>query len=249
VKKKNSKSYRKHRGNKGQQKWLPWLIGVLGVLMVILVIYNSTRKPGTDEPGPRGYEMLYGIQGTSYDAGETEFVYPDPGNLGSGHKWLPALGKSDAPVTIIEFSDLSCGHCRTFNLDNLEGILNEYVETGKVRYIDHYFGFPGTIQSGALNAMLCAAEQGHYFEFKHALFQSIEVNAFDMNRSARISGLDMQLYNECLDSNRYQAAVQESVYENNMGVSVTPTFFINGEQVTGNRADEIRQKIESALAD
>ena len=101
MKKTKSKSYRRRRTKSGQEKWLPWAIGVTAVLVVILVVFNNARKPGTDEPGPRAYEALYGVQGASYDAGETEYLYPDPGNLGNGHKWLPALGDADAPVTII----------------------------------------------------------------------------------------------------------------------------------------------------
>ena len=182
------------------------------------------------------------------NTGETDFLYPDPGNLGDGQKWLPALGEPDAPVTIIEFSDLFCGHCRTFNLINLEGIIRDYVATGKVRYVDHFFGFGDAIQSGALDALMCAAEQGHYFELKHTLFQSIEVNNFDIDRAARVSGLEMQVYKECVDSGRYRAALQEMVYVDNMGVNATPTFFINGVKVEGNLPDEIRQKIEDALS-
>lgn len=243
-----TKSYRRRRTRKGERKWLPWAIGISTILVVVLLVYNSLRKPGTDEPGLRTYEAIFGVQGSSYDAGETEFLYPDPGNLGEGHMWLPALGEENAPITIIEFSDLSCSHCRIFNLNSLEGILEDYVQTGKVRYVDHYFGFPTTLQSGAVDAMMCAAEQGHYFELKHTLFQSIEINAFDLDRAARISGLDMRLFDECVESGRFRAAIQEMIYEDNMGVDMTPMFFINGEKVSGNRPEEIRQKIENALA-
>ena len=248
-KRQQTKSYRKRRGRKGQKQILPWALGAIAVLIIILMVFNNLRKPGTDEPGIRSYEALFGVQGTSISTGETEYAYPDPGNVGQGEKLLPALGSPDAPVTIIEFSDIFCGHCRAFSLNNLEGILHEYVSTGKVRYVDHFFGFGNTVQMGALDAMFCAAEQGHYFEFKHTLFQAIEVNALDIPRAARVSGLDMKVYNECMDSGRYKGALQEMVYQDNMGVSATPTFFINGEKVEGNLPDEIRQKIEKALSD
>jgi len=126
--------------------------------------------------------------------------------------------------------------------------VRDYVATGKVRYVDHFFGFGNTLQTGALEALACGAEQGHYFEFKHTLFQSIEVNAFDVDRAARVSGLDMRVYNECVNSDRYEPAIQEMVYVDNMGVNATPTFFINGVKVSGNLPDEIRQKIEDALS-
>lgn len=245
---KQKTALRHRRSKKAQSMWLPWAIGGSMLLVIVLVVGNNLRKPGTDEPGLRSYEALYGVQGTSINIGETEFPYPDPGNLGDGQKWLPALGSPDAPVTIIEFSDLFCGHCRTFNLTSLEGIVQEYVATGKVRYVDHFFGFGDSVQTGALEAMFCAAEQGHYFELKHTLFQAIEVNAFDIDRAARVSGLDMRVFNECVDSGRYRPAIQEMVYVDNMGVDATPTFFINGEKVSGNLPEQIRQKIEVALS-
>jgi hypothetical protein len=248
VKRKSSSTYRRRRSNNKQEKGIILGVSTLTLLLVILLVYNSLRKPGTDEPGPRAYEALFGVQGSSYDAGETGYVYPDPGNFGAGQKWLPALGSDDAPVTMIEFSDLACGYCRTFNLKNMETIANDYIASGKVRYVDHFYGSPSTIQAGALDALFCAAEQGHYFEFKHTLFQAIETNTFDISRAARVTGLIMRDFNDCVESGRYKAAIQEMVYEDNMDVNVTPTFFINGEKVVGNVPEEIRQKIDEALA-
>jgi protein-disulfide isomerase len=246
-KRKVSKSYPKRRPVKGQNQVLPWALGAITLLVVLLITYNSLRKPGTEEPGTRGYEVLFGAQGSSYSLGETQYTYPDPGNQGPGQEWVPALGDPEAPVTIIEFSDIFCGHCRAFNLENLEGILDDYISTGKARYVDHFFGFPNSIQIGALDALFCAAEQGHYFEMKHTVFQSIEVDAFDLQRAARVSGLDMSQYNDCLDSGKYKAALQEMVLDDNMGVRATPTFFINGQKMEGNQPDIMRQLIEEAL--
>jgi protein-disulfide isomerase len=246
-KRKSSKPYRKRKSGKAKNQLLPWALVAIAILIIVLIAYNSLRKPGTEEPGPRGYEVLFGVQGPSYSLGETDYTYPDPGNYGPGQKWVPALGNPEAPVTIFEFTDIFCGYCRAFNLESLEGILDDYVSTGKVRYVDHFFGFPNSIQIGALDALFCAAEQGHYFEMKHTVFQSIEVDAFDLQRSARVSGLDMNQYNDCIDSGRYKAALQEMVFDDNMGVNVTPTFIINGQKVEGNRPDVMRQMIEDAL--
>jgi hypothetical protein len=245
--KKQKRPYSKRRSRKNQEKILPWALGGSVLIIIGLIIVYNLGKPGTDEPGPRSYEKLFGITGTSESLGATENIYPDPGNLGTGHQWLPALGDPDAPVTFIEFSDPFCGHCRTFNLEYLEGILNDYVATGQVRYVDHFFGAGNTVANGTLDAMFCAAEQGHYFEYKHSLFQAIEVNAFDLQRSARVSGLDMKLYRECVNSDRYKAALLEMVYDHNREIEATPTFFINGVNITGNKPDEIRQTIEEAL--
>jgi protein-disulfide isomerase len=185
--------------------------------------------------------------GSSYDAGATKYVYPDPGQKGDGHKWLPALGAEGAPVVVIEFSDIFCGHCRMYNLNSLEGILNDYVAKGKVRYVDHYFGFDQAVQAGVAEAEMCAAEQGRYFEFKHALFQTVEAGAFDLSRGAQMAGLDMKQFNTCRNDQRYLPASREMVSVDNMGVNATPTFFVNGQKVEGNKPDEIRRMIDEAL--
>ena len=118
------------------------------------------------------------------------YPYPNPADFAEGRKWLPALGDEDAPVVVMEFSDIYCGHCRDFNLDALPGILEDYVASGKVRWTDHFFGFNRTLQEGTVLALMCAAEQGRYFEFKHTLFQSLEVGSMDADRAARVAGLD-----------------------------------------------------------
>ena len=54
---------RRHRSKRAQHKWLPWGLGATVLLMIVLLVGNSLRKPGTDEPGSRSYEALYGVQG------------------------------------------------------------------------------------------------------------------------------------------------------------------------------------------
>jgi protein-disulfide isomerase len=148
----------------------------------------------------------------------------------------------------MEFSDIFCSHCRDFNLNNLESILEDYVATGKVRYVDHFFGFGQTVQEGVVLAEMCAAEQGRYFEYKHALFQTVEAGAFDVDRAGLVSGMDMNAFRACREEQRYIQAMQEMVFVDNRGVNATPTFFVNDQLISGNRPDEIRQAIEAELA-
>jgi protein-disulfide isomerase len=190
-----------------------------------------------------------GVRGTSYNNGETQFTYPNPAQPEDGNvQWLPALGEEDAPVVVMEFSDIYCGHCRTFHFESLGGILEDYVAQGDVRYVDHYFGFAQSMTRGVVEAEMCAAEQGRYFEFKHALFQTLELGDINIQRAAQLSDVDMQAFNTCLRDQRYKAAAQEMAFVDNREVRGTPTFFVNGQKVEGNAPDQIRQLIESALA-
>ena len=242
-------SYRRRKRQRQGVTWLPWVIGGAIVLVVAIVVGRSLLTEESPGKGARAQEWLSGVAGTSYDAGPTEYAYPDPAGLGDGHQWLPALGEEDAPVVVMEVSDVFCGHCRDFNLKSLAGILEDYVATGKVRYVDHYFGFANTVQQGTVLAEMCAAEQGRYFEFKHALFQSLEIGDFDIDRAARLAGLDASMFRTCREEQRYNAAAQEMAFVDNEGVKATPAFFVNGKMISGNLPNEIRQAIDAALVE
>ncbi|MGC9520588.1 MAG: DsbA family protein [Anaerolineae bacterium] len=243
-----SRSYRKRKKRQDVRKWLPWGIAGAVVLLIGIIAGRALLAPTSPGDGPRAEEWLAGVTGQSYDAGPTDYEYPDPAGLGDGRIWLPALGSVDAPVTVIEFSDIFCGHCRNYNLNALSDILTDYVATGEVRYVNHYFGFAQTVQDGVVMAEMCAAEQGRYFEFRHALFQSVEIGAFDIDRAARIAGVETDRFEACRSEQRYANAMQEIVFMQNRGVSATPTFFVNDQPVAGNRPDEIRRLIDEALA-
>ncbi len=237
------------RKRQSQTQWLKWGIGAAVVFVIGVLIWTAVARTG-DPPASavRAYEEFAGITGTSYDAGSTTQRYPDPGKQGKGVQWLPALGAENAPVVVIEFSDIYCSHCRVYHQTSFDALLQEYVATGKVRYVDYYFGFGQSISDGAVEAMMCAAEQGKYFAFKTALFSTVAEGALDIATAARGVGLHLGAFNTCRSTRRYQDTVSEIALTDNMGVTATPTFFVNGEEVRGNRPDEIRRLIEAALS-
>lgn len=244
-----SQQYRSRRDRRRSQTWLPWGIGGALLLVVVLVVVQSLLSPKSPGKGPREAEWLSGVTGYPYDAGETHYLYPNPAGSEAGRKWLPALGKVDAPVVIVEFSDIFCSHCRNYGLNALPEILDEYVATGKVRYVDHFYAFTRSLEEGAALSTLCAAEQGRYFEFKHALFQSLELGTYDVGRAARVAGIDDNQFETCVQDQRYLDALQEMVFIDNSGVSATPTFFVNGTMISGNDLEGIRRLIDEALSE
>jgi hypothetical protein len=76
----------------------------------------------------------------------------------------PMLGKNDAPITVIEFSDYQCPYCQRFFQTTLPALKTVYIETGKVRYV--YRDFPldqiHPYARKAAEAAHCAGEQGKY---------------------------------------------------------------------------------------
>ncbi|MBU4030998.1 DsbA family protein [Patescibacteria group bacterium] len=174
--------------------------------------------------------------------------------LGSGEKQTDAvlgeeffLGNPDAPVTIIEYSSHFCGHCANFHKDTLPLIMDEYIKTGKVKFISRLLS---PLELGM--AILCAQDQGKFAEFNEKLFEkAAELKAAeDIKIIAADLGLNQKEFNLCFDAEKYKTSVEkwfEQAQED--GVSGTPNFFVNGEQIVGNQPYSVfRDAIEKALA-
>lgn len=147
----------------------------------------------------------------------------------------PALGPIDAPITIIEFSDFNCPFCRKWHQETFSTLLDTYPD--QIRFI--YRDFPivggGQIGLGAAQAANCAAEQDAYWEFHDALFSGkYELNIEGYRQYAAEIGLDPDEIQSCVESGRYAEEVQNDLrYGADLGVSGTPTFFINGIPLVG----------------
>ncbi|PWH17184.1 MAG: hypothetical protein DDG60_02775 [Anaerolineae bacterium] len=163
----------------------------------------------------------------------------------------PALGPTDAPITIIEFSDYECPFCARWHQQVYQRLLKEY--EGKIRFV--YRDFPlESIHPNAKSAAIaahCAGEQGAYFPFHDALFSY----KYDLNRESYLIyatelGLDIQAFQTCVDEERYADKVQSDLrYGLSIGVNSTPTFFVNGIIIIGAQPfDVFQQVIEKELA-
>lgn len=160
----------------------------------------------------------------------------------------PALGPEDAPVTIVEFSDFNCPYCRRFHQDTFQALLDAYPD--QIRFV--YRDYPITSQESfyAAQAAQCAADQDAYWPFHNALFSSrYGLGREAYQQYAQELGLDGQGLLECLDSGRYAQEVESDArYAAQLGVSGTPTFFINGIPLVGAQPlSEFTRVIDSEL--
>ncbi|KAA3644115.1 MAG: DsbA family protein [Chloroflexi bacterium] len=148
----------------------------------------------------------------------------------------PVLGNEDAPVTIIEFSDFECPFCTRFHNDTFSQIIENYGDEVRFVYRDfpltsiHPEAFP------AAEAANCAGEQGQYWEYHDKLFvggpQALSSETYI--RYAEELALDMEGFQECVETGRYREEVQADLdFAAQLGVRSTPTFFINGIAVVG----------------
>ncbi len=169
----------------------------------------------------------------------------------------PTLGNKDAKVTIIEFSDFQCPFCGRFYTQTELQLKKDYVDTGKVLFV--YRDFPlSSIHPNAqkaAEASECADEQGKFWEYHDLLFTKQDpwadtdgITAF--KQYAKDLGLNTGQFNSCLDTGKYASEVDKDFQDgSNAGVSGTPSFFINGQQVVGAQPYSVfKQMIDSELA-
>ena len=146
----------------------------------------------------------------------------------------PILGNLDAPITILDFSDFQCPNCGRY-VKNTEPILNEtYIQTGKASLVYKYFPVVGFDSMNPALAGQCAQEQGKFWQFHQLVFANQKpidsgwVSKDNLkNFASQISGLDLQKFSECLDSERYKDHINKDL---EMGkkfqLRATPSFII-----------------------
>lgn len=153
-------------------------------------------------------------------------------------------GAQEAPVTIVEFSDFQCPFCKNATA-TVKQVMEKY--PGKVKLVFRDFPIP-TLHPGAPKAheaARCAGEQGKFWEYHDLLFEkSPKLGAEDLSQYAKDLKLDPSPFAQCLESGKHEAEVKRDVEEGTrLGVTATPTFFINGRQLVGAQPVTAFQKL------
>jgi protein-disulfide isomerase len=148
----------------------------------------------------------------------------------------PSLGKPDAPITLIEFSDYQCPFCQRFVRNTLPALKTDYVDTGKVRYVFRDFPLAMHRQARkAAEAAHCAGEQGKYWEMHDVIFsnqQALKVE--DLKEHASSLDLEPTAFNNCLEQGKYAAEIDKDFADGSAaGVTGTPSFFIGKTSPNG----------------
>ena len=149
------------------------------------------------------------------------------------------IGNKDAPVTIVEYYSYLCSYCELFHEQTYPRILEDYITTGKVKYV--FRPYPPYELS---TAILCANEQDEFFEYHDIVFKNsgnIEKED-DLKELAEKAGLEIGEFNQCFDSQKYLDRAKEWYQQGQddferAGVAPerrgTPAFFINDEALVG----------------
>ena len=150
-----------------------------------------------------------------------------------------ALGDENAPVTIVEYASMTCGHCANFHKSTYPHLKSEYIETGKVRFLFREFPLD-PVATAAFMLARCAPEE-KYFDVVDTMFAEQRKWAFtndpynSLLNFAKQIGFTQESFESCLQNQQLLDAINniKNRASSEFGVSSTPTFFVNGEKVSG----------------
>jgi len=151
----------------------------------------------------------------------------------------PRVGSANAPVEIVQFYDVSCPHCLTFH-DHLYKLLRVRYDTAQVAF--YFRPFPIAQESVPLLATLYHAEEmGHFSHLLESYYRLVprRLNATTFHLYAATVGLEPRPLVQAAMSDVYRARVRQSHQEGRaIGVSGTPTIFLNGRQIPPSSLNE-----------
>jgi protein-disulfide isomerase len=146
------------------------------------------------------------------------------------------LGRPDAPLTMVEFTDLQCPFCNRFALQTFDQLKRDYIDTGKVRFISRDYPLDFHPQAmPAARASRCAGDQGKYWELREALVKNApQLSAAFITQQAAALKLDMKQFDLCVKGTEYDSAINKDMTEGNgFAVNGTPTFFVGKTTAQG----------------
>jgi len=142
----------------------------------------------------------------------------------------PFLGKADAPVTLMEFSDYQCPFCSRHYRDTMPTLVKDYVDSGQLKYVMR----ENPIQSihsramGAAQAALCANDQGKYWDMHNIMFDNQrELAEENLKSYAATIGLNTDEFNSCFDTKKHEGVVNQDLRDGQtLGIRGTPGFVL-----------------------
>jgi protein-disulfide isomerase len=166
-----------------------------------------------------------------------------------------SIGPASAPVKLDLWADFQCPVCKQFTESIEPQIVNNYIATGEVRLTFHNFAFIGAESTHAAIGGLCAADQGKFWPYHDYVYanqgteNSGALSDSKLKAIAQVVGLDPSTFSSCFGQSAKQQEVQtEAQQAQSLGITGTPTLFVNGTKVS-NALDfpTVSSAIDAAL--
>jgi protein-disulfide isomerase len=165
-------------------------------------------------------------------------------------------GADDAPVTVLEVSDFQCPYCRDFWQEVLPVLQEEYIDTGKIRFVFLNLPLPTAHPNApaAHEFAMCAAMQDRFWPVHDLLFEHqaswarLEDPSSYFYRLAGMAGLDLTALQACFNAGTIRQLIQEEVQLNvRSGIRSTPSFVIEGGLLIGAQPIDVWRPILDSL--
>jgi protein-disulfide isomerase len=165
-----------------------------------------------------------------------------------------ALGSAKAPITIVEYSSMTCPHCAAFSENVFPMLQSKYIETGKVRFVSRAFTLDVAAASATMLARCVAnSDAPKYFDATTMLFKRqgelVERPRDTLKSIAGHFGMSADAVEACEqdDALLQKIKTDQQFAVDQLKVDATPTFFVNGEKLKGSMSFEELDKILAAL--
>jgi protein-disulfide isomerase len=184
--------------------------------------------------------ILIGVSVTSSSGGKSTSGVATQSILSGIPQQVEALGRPNAPVTLVQFGDLQCPACQYFDLNTIPELIRKYVRPGKLRIVFKPITFIGPDSAVGVQSTLAAGLQNRFWNLSQLLYanQGTENSGWLNDKTVRklageIPGLDVSRFERDLDSARVAALAKSADQEaQEIGLNQTPTFQLgrtNGE--------------------
>jgi protein-disulfide isomerase len=231
---------------------------ILAAVVVVVVAIVVSQGGSDDSGGGAAAPSVSGGQAQQSQSADVEKLFGGIPQNGV------TLGEPDAPATLIEFADLQCPFCAQYTTDALPTVIQDYVRSGRLKMQLRLLRFIGPDSERGAEVAAAATLQDRGWDYSDLFYRNqgqensgYATDAFLERLARETPGLDVNQLDSDLDSPPAQKLIRQAERQaNQLGVSGTPTFFIqkgNGApqqlQLSSLDADSVTAAIDSALGE
>ncbi|MEM8856844.1 MAG: thioredoxin domain-containing protein [Chloroflexota bacterium] len=215
------------------------IVGIAAIALIALAVVGTLNPPEAAEPTPVLSDTVTNATGYCLDNPDRCVI----------------TGNPEAAASMIEVVDYGCPHCANFNATKAPTLLASYVETDQVQWMVLPFAL-GDLTKPSAAAVLCVNEQSPELamEFHDRIFLlqgtgNEHTEAGFTGTAGQIDGIDVGALEACVDDGRHIASVSfNQQAARSLGVSSTPSFFLNGRLIRGDQDIAVfNERIEAEL--